>query len=153
MTRSSDSNGNGNGNDRIIVSASPKALMKVLILCGIALVIAISILAYNLILTTKYVEVEAKVVEVTKIIHKSNTKTYYITNKFLYNGKQYVVKQDQPNNPSEKEGDIVYIRCNPNNPNQIANTHLIKTLSIIIVIIFAFSTVIFVSYRKVRENK
>lgn len=155
-----------NGNNGIIVSASPKVIRNCIIACGVAMLIVIAILVYNIIMTKDYVKVDAQVTKVIEYNRESTSKstiksknknkkqrttTYVITYEFTYNAKEYLSEQELSNKPNEQEGDIVQIRCNPDNPEQIENTHIIKTSYIFIVVLTAFSIILLVMYRKARK--
>jgi flagellar biogenesis protein FliO len=117
---------------------------------GIFIIIIIGLvlfLCYYFNKISDYKKVEANIVSISTNYHSGTGKTksskaYYITYEFTYNGNQYQVTQQALTKIGKSEGDVVTIRCNPDNPQEIANMNYVKGSIVAIIILLLFSYVI-----------
>lgn len=125
-----------------------KAVPIVLTCCTIVLITLVIIVISNLIQIAKYHKVKAYISSINTEIYagagdSQTSKAHFVTYNFTYDGKPYEVTQQVFMKVGKHVGDAVTLRCNPDNPTQIANMLLIKSciagicfLSLFIIIVF-----------------
>ncbi len=131
-----------------MTSFTNRAVTIILFCCTIALVTLTITLVFNLTQIAYYHKVEAHISSINTELYEGvgdsqTSKAHFVTYNFIYEGKPYEVTQQVFTKIGKHIGDTVILRCNPNNPTQIANMSLIKDNFAFICFLLLFITVVF----------
>jgi len=113
----------------------------IIICCILALIVCAFILIAYLIKISCYEKVEAQILYTyTKSYIRPGSKAHFIKYEYYFNGEKYQTEKQIFIKSGKKWGDIVYIRCNPQSPEEIEDTAMVQTcyflMSFLCLIIF-----------------
>jgi len=133
-----------------------KAIFYTNIICIILIVGIGAIIAINLYNTWDYKKVEAEIIKIrtsTSYNTPNYRNTYYITYKFELNNEKYQIVKKSLVEPEKEVGDTVYLRSNPDNPEEIANNSFLNTCYFLIASIILFLIILNINNRRKKVQK
>ncbi len=119
-----------------------------LLCCIVVLITLVIIFISKLIQIPNYHKVEAHISSINTehyegVGDSQTTRAHFVTYTFVYEGKTYEVTQRVFTKMGKHKGDAVTLRCNPNNPAQIANMPSIYGCFVLICFLCFFIIVVF----------